>query len=85
MMQKHHYLVHAEGIFMSKQLVLAEKPSVGREIGRVLGCTRREKGFNEGSDYVVTWALGHLIELAQPAEYSDQYKRWDMRSMVPQT
>ena len=66
---------------MSKQLVLAEKPSVGREIGRVLGCSRREKGYNEGSEYVVTWALGHLIELSQPAEYSDRYKRWDMRTL----
>ena len=51
---------------MAKTLVLAEKPSVGREIGRVLGCRRGGDGFLEGDRYVVTWALGHLVELAAP-------------------
>ena len=66
---------------MNKQLVLAEKPSVGRELARVLQCRRREKGYSEGDHYVVTWALGHLVELAQPAEYSERYKRWDVRDL----
>ncbi len=64
-----------------KTMVLAEKPSVGREIARVLGCFRREHGYSEGSRYVVTWALGHLVELAQPAEYNPAYKRWSLASL----
>lgn len=60
---------------------MAEKPSVGRELARVLGCNIRDKGFIEGSDYIVTWALGHLVELAQPAAYSERYKRWSLRDL----
>lgn len=63
------------------KLVLAEKPSVGRELARVLNCWKREKGYIEGPDYVVTWALGHLVELAQPAAYSDRFKRWSLRDL----
>ena len=72
---------------MGKQLVLAEKPSVGRELARVLGCRKREKGYSEGTHHVVTWALGHLVELAQPAEYDSRYKRWNMGDlpMLPGT
>ncbi|HAP56656.1 MAG TPA: DNA topoisomerase III, partial [Sphaerochaeta sp.] len=64
-----------------KKLVLAEKPSVGRELARVLNCYRRETGFIEGEHYIVTWALGHLVELAQPAAYSERYKRWSLRDL----
>jgi len=64
-----------------KKVVLAEKPSVARELARVLGCRIREKGYIEGSEYVVTWALGHLVELAQPAQYSDRYKRWSLSDL----
>ncbi len=64
-----------------KKIVLAEKPSVGRELARVLGCTKRDTGYIEGPDYVVTWALGHLVELAQPAAYSERYKRWSLRDL----
>lgn len=64
-----------------KKIVLAEKPSVGRELARVLGCNIREKGYIEGSDYIVTWALGHLVELAQPVAYSERYKRWSLRDL----
>ena len=49
-----------------KSLILAEKPSVGKEIGRVLNCSNRKKNYWEGGRYVVTWAMGHLIELAEP-------------------
>jgi DNA topoisomerase-3 len=75
------------GKCMGKQLVLAEKPSVGRELARVLGCRKREKGYSEGTHHVVTWALGHLVELAQPAEYDSRYKRWNMGDlpMLPGT
>ena len=61
-----------------KSLVLAEKPSVGKEIGRVLGCNKRQKTHWEDGRYVVTWAMGHLIELAEPAAYDDKYKKWDL-------
>lgn len=61
-----------------KSIVLAEKPSVGKELARVLGCKKRGEGFIEGDKYIVTWALGHLITLADPEEYDDRYKRWSM-------
>ena len=51
---------------MGKILVLAEKPSVGRDIARVLGCKNEKNGYIEGSKYIVTWALGHLVTLAVP-------------------
>ena len=54
-----------------KSLVIAEKPSVGRDIARVLGCKQGGNGFLEGKDYVVTWALGHLIELSDPESYGE--------------
>ena len=54
---------------MSKTFVLAEKPSVGRELGRVLGCPIKKDGYMEGNKYVVSWALGHLVELADPQDY----------------
>ncbi|MDD3056949.1 MAG: toprim domain-containing protein, partial [Sphaerochaeta sp.] len=64
-----------------KKLVLAEKPSVGRELARVLGCWKRETGYLEGDAYIVTWALGHLVELAEPAVYSDRYRRWSLSDL----
>jgi DNA topoisomerase-3 len=69
-----------------KTLVLAEKPSVGRELARVLGCTRGSRGFLEGERYVVTWAMGHLVELADPADYDEKYKTWslDTLPMLPE-
>lgn len=66
---------------MGKQLVLAEKPSVGRELARVLGCRPKGRGYSEGDRHVVTWALGHLVELAQPAAYGERYKRWSMQDL----
>lgn len=69
-----------------KSIVLAEKPSVGREIARVLGCNRKGEGYIEGDKYIVTWALGHLITLADPEEYDERYKKWSMDylPMLPQ-
>ena len=52
-----------------KALVIAEKPSVARDIGRVLKCTKNGSGFLEGGQYVVTWGLGHLVTLADPEDY----------------
>lgn len=64
-----------------KSLVIAEKPSVGRDIARVLNCTKGGNGFLEGEKYVVTWALGHLVELAPPESYTDQWKDWKMETL----
>ncbi|WP_047984422.1 DNA topoisomerase III [Ornithinibacillus californiensis] len=66
---------------MSKTLVLAEKPSVGRDIARVLGCNKKGNGFMEGSKYIVTWALGHLVTLADPETYDDKYKQWRLEDL----
>ncbi len=64
-----------------KSLVLAEKPSVAREIARVLKCHTKNKGFMEGSRYVVTWALGHLVTLAEPEDYDQRYKVWSLEDL----
>jgi DNA topoisomerase-3 len=66
---------------MSKILVLAEKPSVGRELGRVLKCNKKANGYLEGEKYIVTWALGHLVTLADPEIYDDKYKSWKMEDL----
>lgn len=63
---------------MSKTVVLAEKPSVGRDIARVLQCNKKGNGYLEGSKYIVTWALGHLVTLADPETYDDKYKTWNL-------
>jgi len=63
---------------MSKKLVLCEKPSVGRDIARVLNCTKSGNGYLEGRDYLVTWALGHLVTLADPEMYQEKYKSWNL-------
>jgi DNA topoisomerase-3 len=71
---------------MSKILVLAEKPSVGRELARVLGANKKGTGCYIGSKYIVTWALGHLVTLAQPEQYGSEWKRWSLETlpMLPQ-
>lgn len=66
---------------MKKILVLAEKPSVGRDIARVLNCNKDKNGYIEGNKYIVTWALGHLVTLANPETYSDKYKSWNMEDL----
>ncbi|MDD4170137.1 MAG: DNA topoisomerase III [Desulfotomaculaceae bacterium] len=64
-----------------KSLVLAEKPSVAKEIARVLKCASKNKGFIEGPHYVVTWALGHLVTLAEPEDYDQKYKQWNLADL----
>ncbi|MCA0755527.1 DNA topoisomerase III [Paenibacillus sp. N4] len=64
-----------------KSLVLAEKPSVAKEIARVLGCGQKHKSHMEGPKYVVTWALGHLVTLAEPEEYDPKYKTWNLEDL----
>ncbi len=66
---------------MKKTLVLAEKPSVGRDIARVLKCNQNNHGYIEGKNYIVTWALGHLVTLAEPEEYNKKYKQWSIEDL----
>lgn len=61
---------------MGKSLVLAEKPSVGRELARVLNCNQKGNGCFMGPKHIVTWALGHLVTLADPESYDEKYKSW---------
>ena len=68
-----------------KSIVLAEKPSVGKELGKFLKCPKKTKGYWEGPEYIVTWAMGHLVELADPGVYEERYKTWklDYLPMLP--
>ncbi|MGY4690626.1 DNA topoisomerase III [Salibacterium sp. K-3] len=66
---------------MSKSLVLAEKPSVGKDIARVLGCRQEKNGYIEGAGYIVTWAFGHLVTLAEPETYDAKYKTWRLEDL----
>jgi DNA topoisomerase-3 len=64
---------------MSKTLVIAEKPSVGRDLARVLpGPFQKHEGWLEAEDHVISWAVGHLVQLAEPEEYDPRFKRWRM-------
>ncbi|MCL1789793.1 MAG: DNA topoisomerase III [Peptococcaceae bacterium] len=66
---------------MGKSLVLAEKPSVGREIAKILGCRQNGEGYMAGDRYIVTWALGHLVTLADPEHYDKNLKTWSLESL----
>ena len=68
------------GILIAK-LIVAEKPSVARDIARVLGANQKNGGILEGKNYVVTWALGHLVTLADPEEYDRKYEKWEMATL----
>lgn len=66
---------------MKKSVVIAEKPSVARDIARVLDCNKKGNGFLEGNKYIVTWALGHLVTLADPESYDEKYKTWKLEDL----
>lgn len=66
---------------MAKSVVIAEKPSVARDIARVLKCNKKGNGFLEGDKYIVTWALGHLVTLADPESYDVKYKTWNLEDL----
>ena len=66
---------------MSKTLVLAEKPSVGKELARVLKCNQNKGSYIEGNKYIVTWAMGHLVGLMDPEGYDEKYKKWSMETL----
>ena len=63
------------------QLVIAEKPSVARSIAEVIGAAENHDGYMEGNGYVVSWCVGHLVELAQPESYGEQWKKWTYESL----
>jgi DNA topoisomerase-3 len=67
------------------KLCIAEKPSVGKEIARIVGATNRRDGFYEGNGYLISWTFGHLCTLKAPDDYSDDWKRWDLNflPMIP--
>ena len=60
-----------------KTLIIAEKPSVGRDIARVMGCRKQTKSHIEGDKYIVSWAMGHLVELADPGAHDPRYREWN--------
>lgn len=66
---------------VSKTVVLAEKPSVGRDLARVLKCHKKGNGYLEGDRYIVTWALGHLVTLADPEGYGKEYQSWRLEDL----
>ncbi|AZU60877.1 DNA topoisomerase III [Neobacillus mesonae] len=66
---------------MAKSVVIAEKPSVARDIARVLNCNKKGNGYLEGNKYIVTWALGHLVTLADPESYDMKYKTWNLEDL----
>ena len=72
---------------MGKIVVVAEKPSVGRDIARVIGCRTRGDGCLIGDKYIVTWAVGHLVTLAEPNELDKKYEKWsfDTLPILPET
>ena len=66
---------------MSYALVIAEKPSVGAAIAAALGVSGKKDGYIEGNGYVISWCVGHLVELAQAAAYGEQYRKWQLDSL----
>lgn len=64
-----------------KSLILAEKPSVARDLARILGCKTKQKHHIEGDKFIITWALGHLVELKMPEDYDTKYKTWRMEDL----
>ncbi|WP_027365964.1 DNA topoisomerase, partial [Desulfotruncus alcoholivorax] len=65
----------------NKNLIIAEKPSVARDLAAVLGNFQKKEGYLENNEYVVTWAIGHLVELAEPEDYDAQLKKWDLNTL----
>lgn len=66
---------------MGKQLIIAEKPSVARDIAKVLHCGQKGDGYIEGQEYVVTWAIGHLVTLYEPEDYDEKLKKWQYQAL----
>ena len=68
---------------MGKQLVIAEKPSVAQSIAKVLSVNNKKDGYIENDNYIISWCVGHLVELAPPESYGEEYKNWDNLPIMP--
>lgn len=66
---------------MPKSLIITEKPSVAQEFARILRVSGRNDGYIENSEYVITWCVGHLVEMVYPEEYDEKYKRWKLEDL----
>ncbi len=66
---------------MAKSLIITEKPSVAREFARILGVSGRQDGYIENDAYVITWCVGHLVEMVYPEEYDERYKKWRLEDL----
>jgi len=66
---------------LGKKLIITEKPSVARDFARVLGVNGRQNGYIENSEYVITWCVGHLVEMLYPEAYDDKYKKWRVEDL----
>lgn len=64
-----------------KQLIIAEKSSVGQSIAKVLGITNKENGYMEGDNYICSWASGHLVTLSKPSKYDEKFKKWNLEDL----
>ena len=69
------------------KLIIAEKPSLARDIAAALGVSQRKEGYLEGNGYIVTWCIGHLVELANPEVYDEKLKQWSLATLplIPET
>ena len=72
---------------MGKTLIITEKPSVAGEYAEILGVPKRGQGAYESGEYIITWCVGHLIEMSYPEKYDEKYKKWKMEDLpfLPQT
>ncbi len=66
-----------------RRLIITEKPSVGQSIAKVLGISKKRKGYIENDEYIVSWCIGHLIGLAEPENYGEEYKNWNKLPIIP--
>ena len=69
------------GFFMALRLVIAEKPSVAQTIAAALGVKGKQDGYIEGGGYLISWCVGHLVQLAEAAAYGEQYRKWQLDSL----
>ena len=66
---------------MAKSLIITEKPSVAQEFARILGVSGRNDGYIENGEYVITWCVGHLVEMVYPEDYDEKYKKWKLEDL----
>ena len=66
---------------MAKSLIITEKPSVAQEFARILGVSGRGDGYIENKEYVITWCVGHLVEMVYPEVYDEKYKKWKLEDL----